>query len=85
MTLYKKLREINWCATNGDKVEFQRTYNLRVEDDVDQLDRDSVVAVEEVEKFDLSYDINARHYSTVTKGDKIEDLVEVTWTFWVKN
>ena len=80
MTLFDTLNEFKF--SDGERYVFVRNYDLRVPDRVDLLDRDSADAAWCVEKLCLSYDINARHYSTVVDGDHITDMVEIKWEFW---
>ena len=79
-TLSDKLNEFDFSA--GDNYTFSRTYDIREEDDLASLDQDSADAAACVLELGLSYDINARHYSTVIDGDHITDMVSVTWEFW---
>ena len=79
-TLSDKLNEFDFSA--GDNYTFSRTYDICEEDDLASLDKDSEDAAACVKELGLSYDINARHYSTVIDGDRITDMVEVTWEFW---
>jgi len=80
--LYKTLSEFDY--SDGEKCKVNNKYDLRNEDDLASLDDDSADAASCVEKLCLSYDINARHYSTVVDGDRITDMVDVQWTFWVE-
>jgi len=78
-TLYDKLKEFDFV---GEDYTFSYKYDIRTENDVELLDNDAADALSCVESLNLSYDINARHYSTVVNGDRITDMVEVTWKFW---
>ncbi len=82
-TLWHALNKFDFDTCNyKEAYTFSYKYDIRSENDVDLLDMDSADAVSCVEKLNLSYDINARHYSTVVNGDRITDMVEVTWKFW---
>ena len=80
LTLNDKLKDFDFSA--GDNYTFSYTYNIREEDGLALLDQDSADAAASVDELGLSYDINARHYSTVIDGDHITDMVSVTWEFW---
>ena len=80
LTLNDKLKDFDFSA--GDNYTFSYTYNIREEDGLALLDQDSADAAARVDELGLSYDINARHYSTVIDGDHITDMVAVTWEFW---
>ena len=79
-TLNDKLKDFDFSA--GDNYIFSRTYDIREEDGLTSLDKDSADAAACVTELGLSYDINARHYSTVIDGDRITDMVAVTWEFF---
>lgn len=79
-TLYDDLKEFDF--SDGAKYTFDCEYDLRNDDHIELLDNDSADASSCVEKLGLSYDINARHYSTVVDGDRITDMVSVEWVFW---
>ena len=79
-TLSDKLKDFDFSA--GDNYTFTHTYDIREEDGLTSLDKDSADAAACVEELGLSYDINARHYSTVSDGDRITDMVAVTWEFF---
>ena len=82
-TLSDKLKDFDFSANEmGDTYTFTRTYDIREEDGLTSLDKDSADAAACVTELGLSYDINARHYSTVVNGDRITDMVEVMWEFW---
>lgn len=57
-------------------------YNLTSEEGIQQLDNDSNDSHKIIKALKLDYDIHSRHYSTVFDGDRIVDMVEVTWKFW---
>ena len=78
--LSDKLKDFNF--NDGDNYTFTRTYDIREEDGLTSLDKDSEDAAACVKELGLSYDINSRHYSTVIDGDHITDMVSVTWEFW---
>ena len=78
-SLANTLNEFDFC---GEDYTFSRTYNIREESGMVLLDADSIDAASCVRELGLSYDINARHYSTVVDGDHITDMVEVAWRFW---
>ena len=79
-TLNDKLKDFDFSA--GNNYIFSRTYDICEEDGETSLDKDSVDAADCVKELGLSYDINARHYSTVVNGDRITDMVEVEWKFF---
>ena len=79
-TLNDKLKDFDFSA--GDNYIFSRTYDIREEDGLTSLDQDSADAAACVTELGLSYDIKARHYSTVIDGDRITDMVAVTWEFF---
>lgn len=82
-TLYDKLEEFDF--SNGKKYLFKCVYDLKKDDDIELLDNDSADASTCVKKLGLNYDINSRHYSNVVDGDRITDMVEVTWEFCKSN
>ncbi len=71
--------------SDGAKYTFDCEYDLCNDDHQILLDRDSAAAASCVESLGLSYDINARHYSTVIDGDRLTEMVGVTWEFWKSN
>ena len=82
MTLSDKLKDFDF--SNGERYVFSHTYDIQNEMDggAEAIDSDSADAAACVKELGLSYDINARHYSTVIDGDQITDMVEVSWYFW---
>lgn len=81
-TLYDDLKDFDFNVGGGARYTFNCEYDLRGETGIQLLDNDSADASSCVKKLGLSYDINARHYSTVEDGDRITDMVSVEWTFW---
>ncbi len=78
-TLTDTLKQFDF---DGEDYHFSHTYDIREGGGLAQLDKDSADAADCVKELGLSYDINARHYSTVVNGDSITDMVDVTWKFW---
>jgi hypothetical protein len=73
---------LNFDFSGGADYTYQWQYDLRKEDDIQLLDGDSADAASVVKDRDLSYEIDAKHKSTVEDGDRIVDWVSVTWRFW---
>lgn len=78
--LHDELKEFDFSS--GARYIYDCEYNLCDKYHVELLDSDSADAASCVESLGLSYDINARHYSTVIDGDRITDMVKVEWEFW---
>lgn len=79
LTLSDTLNEFDF---DGEDYLFGNSYDIREESGLAQLDQDSTDAADCVKELGLSYDINARHYSTVINGDQITDMVDISWRFW---
>ena len=79
-TLSDKLKDFDFSA--GDNYTFTHTYDIREEDGLTSLDKDSADAAACVEELGLSYDSNARHCSTVIHGDRITGRAPGTWGCW---
>jgi len=74
---------IDFDFSGGSRFVFSNKYNLLDESCVTELEGDSAKAATLVKQFGLSYDINARHYSTISPHENtIIDMAEVIWTFW---
>ena len=69
--------------SGGKKHTYSNHYNILFEADTQLLDEDSADANTMVKKLGLSYDVNARHYCTVVKGEYLIDMIEIEWTFWI--
>lgn len=80
ISLHDTLNEFDF--NDGVRYTFDAEYDLRNDDHIKSLDDDSADAASCVESLGLSYDINARHYSTVEDGDRITDWVRVEWEFY---
>jgi len=78
--LYEAL--LSFDFSNGAEFNYVMQYDLRKEDDVQLLDNDSDDAHSVVLDRGLSYDIDAKHKSTVEGGDRITDWVCIKWRFW---
>jgi len=78
--LYDKLKAFDF----SDEVRFiySSEYDLTNNDDVELIDNDSADANACVKALDLSYTIDAKHYSTCVRGDRSHDMVTVIWEFW---
>lgn len=79
-SLYRMLKEFDF--SDGAKFLHSVEYDLTENDDVERLDNDSADGSSCVRILDLSYSIDAKHYSTYTKGRRYPDMVTVIWKFW---
>lgn len=77
--LYEAL--LGFDFSDGAEYTYVMQYDLRKEG-IDKLDVDSVDAHSVVKDRGLSYDIDAKHKSTMEGGNRVTDLVSVVWRFW---
>jgi len=86
--LVQEIEDWFFDLTPVEPVDYERLlvseeYDLTNEDDIQRLDADSADAKLVVDRLNLNYTINARHYATVEDDETIVDRVELKWEFWV--